>query len=128
MRIQIKTKNFALTESIAAHIEERIGSIKKLIKSAEVRGGGEGKTVLARVDVSRTTKHHNKGDVYKAEVNLEIPGEPNLYAKANADNLHAAIDEVRDDLFREVKNSHRKHQTLVRRGARELKRRVRGME
>ena len=125
MRIQIKTKNFDLTESIAAYIEERVGSIKKLVKGVEARGDGSGEAVLARVDVSRTTQHHNKGEVYRAEIMLEIPGEPNMYVEATADNLHAAIDEVRDDLFREVKNSHKKHQTLVRRGARELKRRMR---
>jgi len=61
------------------------------------------------------------GDVHRVEVNLWLSG--TMYrAEATADSFEKAIDEVRDQLDKELRRAHKKQNTLMRRGGRMLKR------
>ena len=114
MTINIKTKNIELSSAIRSYVEEKIGSVKKHIHDLN------GDAVLADVEVGKTTDHHNKGELFRAEVNLEVGGK--LYrAEATADDLYAAIDDVKDELIREVRTSSERKETLFRRGGRAIK-------
>jgi|SRR3989344_8744864 len=127
MHITVKTTNFALTEAIAAYVESRLAPMEKLTQRAEARDQDEVRgtdPVLARVEVGKTTNHHKKGDVFQCVVQLEIPGEPNLRAESVQEDLHAAIDAVRDELERELKRSQSKQRDSVIKGGRELKERM----
>jgi len=116
MRIQVKTTNFDLTEAIAQNIEEKLRVIENRLRSVEDQD-----EILARVEVGRISNHHNKGDVYKASVHLEIPGERNLHAEAVEADLATAIDQVKAELEREIRRSHEKNRDAERRGGREAK-------
>ena len=114
MTINIKTKNIELSSAIRSYVEEKIGSVKKHIHDLN------GDAVLADVEVGKTTDHHNKGELFRAEVNLEVGGK--LYrAEATVDDLYAAIDDVKDELIREVRTSSERKETLFRRGGRAIK-------
>ena len=119
----MKTTNFSLTEAIAVTIEQKLALLGKRLLKVEEKSGGD--SVLARIEVGRTTQHHNKGEIYRAELTLEIPGEPNLRAVATEEDLHRAIDVVKEEVERELRRSHEKQRDQARRGARELKRRIR---
>ncbi len=67
----------------------KIGSLAKLVSSIE----REGMEVLARVDIVRTSNHHGKGDVYRAEVNIDAP-QNIVRAEEEATDIRAAIDSV----------------------------------
>lgn len=82
--------------------------------------------VMARVELGKTTRHHRKGDVFRAEVTLDVPGRSPFRAEAEAGDLRSAIDIVRDELANEVRSWKEKRKDTVRRGGRELKRRLRG--
>ena len=116
MTIQVKATNFELTPSIQTKVEEKLLLLEKHLARFDDQSA-----ILARVEVGKTTNHHNKGDVYKASVHLEIPGEPNLRAEAVESDLHVAIDAVQADLDRELRRSHGKHQDTIIRSAREAK-------
>jgi ribosomal subunit interface protein len=90
MQIKIKTTNIELTDAISAYVEEKIQSVEKFTVSHEEE------EVLAEVEVGRTTKRHNSGDIFHAEVN---------------------IHDVRDELVRELNSHKTKERTLMRRGA-----------
>ena len=92
MNITIKAKELELTPALKEWIEEKIGGLNKFI----VKHEHEGK-LLCEVEVARTSKHHNKGDVYYAEVNLHVPGR-NLRAEATDSDVRVAIDRVRDTI------------------------------
>lgn len=96
MKISIKSTGFTLTPSINQYIEKRLGAISKLLKKQEEEG-----SVEMRVEVARTTRHHKKGEVYKAEVNLKIPGKL-LRAAKDDEDLMVAIDEIANTLRLEV--------------------------
>lgn len=124
MRIQIKSTNFDLTEAIRKNVEDKLSGAARLLKTVEERDQDDEKgeeSVLARVEVGRTTNHHNKGDIYKAEIHLEIPGEPNLHAAAVEADLNVAIDSMQEQIEREIRQSQEKRRDAVRRGGREAK-------
>ena len=91
MKILLKATNFSLTPAISDYIEEKFGGLAKYIPDHD------SPAVEARVEVGRTTKHHQKGDVLRAEVNLKIPGQL-LRAERETGDLYASIDAVHDEM------------------------------
>jgi putative sigma-54 modulation protein len=110
MQIKIKTTNIELTDAISAYVEEKIQSVEKFTVSHEEE------EVLAEVEVGRTTKRHNSGDIFHAEVNIHVRGK-HFRAVSEKSDLYAAIDDVRDELVRELNSHKTKERTLMRRGA-----------
>jgi ribosomal subunit interface protein len=92
MNITIKTKDLELTPALQEWINEKIGGLEKYVVNHQVDG-----QLLCEVEVARSSKHHNKGDVFYAEVNLHMPGRI-LRAEANDADARVAIDRVRDTI------------------------------
>lgn len=67
----------------------KIGGLAKLVFGIERKGT----EVLARVEITRTTNHHGKGDVYRAEVNVDAP-QNIVRAEEESADIRAAIDAV----------------------------------
>ncbi|PIT93059.1 MAG: ribosomal subunit interface protein [Candidatus Harrisonbacteria bacterium CG10_big_fil_rev_8_21_14_0_10_38_8] len=94
MKINIKTKNFDLTPIIKEYVEEKIGSLSKLVEKY-----GD---VIVDVEASKPSMHHNKGDkVFYAEANLDLPNK--LLRAENSDfDIYVAINGVKDKLRQEI--------------------------
>ncbi len=116
MKIDLKTKNFEITPSIKTYLQEKLDALDKFLPNDE--------SIFADVELAKTTKHHQKGDIFKAEVNLTMPGRL-IRAVAEQWDLHAAIDIVKDELQREIISNKEKNISLYRRGARLLKKLLR---
>jgi putative sigma-54 modulation protein len=97
MKINITTKNFDLTPAIREYIQDKMDSLDKFVEEWTMTG-----SVEADFDAGRTTNHHNKGNIYYAEVNLKVPGKL-LRAQKTEEDLHAAIDAVKEVLAEEIK-------------------------
>ncbi|PIR98690.1 MAG: ribosomal subunit interface protein [Candidatus Colwellbacteria bacterium CG10_big_fil_rev_8_21_14_0_10_41_28] len=102
MKIDIKSKDIELTEPLREYVDNKIGGLDKYLKRFDPS------LVRADVEVSRLTKHHKTGDVFYAEVNLELPG-GFLRATHKDKDIRMAIDKVRDVLQREI----RKHKDKI---------------
>jgi len=61
------------------------------------------------VDIGRTTKHHKHGEVYKAEINLVLPGK-HLTASSEDSDVRVALVKAKKILAREI----RKYKTAKR--------------
>ena len=99
-----------LTDAIRSHVESRVDSLEKLTEGFEP-------AAELRVEVGKTTRHHQKGKYYAAEMNLSVPGEL-LRAREEAENLYEAVDKVKDQLRRQIKNYKEKLQDRDQRGGR----------
>ncbi|MDD5098745.1 MAG: ribosome-associated translation inhibitor RaiA [Candidatus Colwellbacteria bacterium] len=97
MKVNIKTKNFELTEALRDYIQEKMDYLDRLVSEWEKEGGVE-----MDFEAAKDTMHHNKGKVYYAEANLSVPGKV-IRASKNGENLHSAIDEVKEVLAGEIK-------------------------
>jgi len=119
MKILIKFTRLDSTPAILKYVESKIGSVGKFLKRWD-----EGDTVEAQVELARRTLHHKKGDVFKAEVNLHLPGRM-IRAVHNDTDIRKAIDRVKTMLKNEIqkyKGTQTKNRG-IRKGRRESRRR-----
>ena len=97
MKINIKATNLELTPAITEYINNKISSVDKFLKKFE-----EQTNIEIFVEIARTTRHHHKGDVFRAEANMEVPGKI-LRADHEDWDIRVAIDKVKDKLQQEIK-------------------------
>ena len=90
MKVNIKATNLDLTPEIKKAIEEKIATLDKFISHADT-------SVEAFVEVAIENRHHKKGKIYYAEVNIKIPGKI-IRSEAKEDNIYKAINTVKDEL------------------------------
>jgi ribosomal subunit interface protein len=96
MKINVKAAGFEFTPSLNVYIEDKLGGLSKLIKRFDEEGVAE-----LWLDLSRTTRHHQKGDVFRAEADLRLPRKI-LRAQKEAGDIRAAIDILKDTLRLEI--------------------------
>ncbi|MFA6459333.1 MAG: ribosome-associated translation inhibitor RaiA [Candidatus Paceibacterota bacterium] len=118
MNINIKTTNVTLTESISAYVGKRLQKIETLL--------AHDPSAQCDVELARTTSHHNKGDIFKAEIHIVAAG-MNIYATSEKEDLYTAIDLVRDDILRELKADKQKNISFIRRGGAKVKAMAKGL-
>lgn len=110
MRIKIKTTNMELTSAISNYVEEKLAGIEKFAVSHK------NEEPLIEVELGKINNHHHSGDVFRAETNLRLRGKY-FRAVSEGEDLYAAIDDMRDELVRELTSYKDKARTLFRRGA-----------
>ena len=118
MNTNIKVTNIELTDAISDYVNKRFSAIEKFVKEEE--------EVKAYVEVGKITNHHKQGDVFSAEVNVEISG-AKFYTVSEKEDLYSAIDDARDEIVRQINNNKNRKQTLFKRGSTSIKKMVKGI-
>ena len=114
MKITIKATKIKLSPALYDYIEKKIGGLEKFLKNID-------KDVIeAWVEVGKPSQHHQKGDVYYAEVNIRLPKKV-LRAEAQEWDLMVAVDTVRNELEQEIKKYKQKQMGKDRRAATSFK-------
>jgi ribosomal subunit interface protein len=119
MHITIKYTKLDSTPAMDVYVREKIGQLSKLLKGLDKKG-----TVEAHVEIARTTKHHQKGNVFCAECNLELPGRT-LRAEHSDWDARRCIDEIKNELQQEIKKYSARFRPQDSEGQKKL-RRLRG--
>lgn len=117
MKINIKTTGITLTPSISEYLEKKLGALDKFFDQTE--------EILVNVEVGRTTRHHKSGDIFRAEIRLKINGKE-YYTVAETPDLYASIDEVKDEIVRQLISGKKKYINLLRRGGAKIKNIIKG--
>lgn len=118
MNINIKGTNISLTPSITEYMNKRLEKISKVLWN--------GQASRCDVELARTTGHHNKGDIFRAEIHISGGGQ-DFYASSEQSDLYASIDLVQDDILREITSKKEKSISFVRRGGAKFKAMVKGI-
>ena len=119
MTINIKATNTELTPAISSYVEEKVAGLDKFIVAKDPE------SVLANVEIGLSSKHHQSGKVFRAEINLHIGGKY-IRAVSEQEDLYAAIDDMRDQVIREIKSFKEKKRDLARKGGSIIKDILRG--
>ena len=102
MNIQIKAKNIELTPTLKDFVEKKIGSLEKYFNLLQKKDDPSLVSMIeAVIEVGKTTLHHRKGEIFRAEALISFHSNK-LRAGKSADDLEKAIDAVRDDLQRQI--------------------------
>lgn len=109
--INYKASNTVLDQELQDLLEAKFTSLEKYL--------GDETDVKCDVEFEKVAPHE-RGQVFRVEANLWLKG--TMYrADATEDQFEKAIDEVRAELDKELRRSHKKHASLVKRGGRRLK-------
>jgi len=109
-----------LTPAIREYVESRVSGLEKFIKNKYPEG------VHASVEVGKSTNHHKNGDIFMAEVHFRSGG-LDLYAFSEKEDLYTAIDDLKIEATRVLTESKDRKSTLFRRGARSVKKMLKGI-
>src|SRR3989344_2686617 len=98
MKIMLHGAHIELTPAIKTYVEEKLGGISEVLDPKH-----EALSEL-RVEIGRPSQHHQHGNVFYAEANLKI-GAMLYRATSNHEDVRTAINEVRDDLERQLQKN-----------------------
>src|SRR3989344_2097170 len=113
MKRKIKTTNISIDSNIEDYLDKRLEAIEKLIDP-------ENPTLLIEIELGRTSKHHQSGDIFRAEINLTIDGD-SFRAVAEKSDLMSAIDQIKDEIANELRSHKGRRQSLIKRSGARIK-------
>jgi ribosomal subunit interface protein len=105
MKINIKTTNIGLDEALKVWTETRMVELEKFLGGfgpGDFPEKGLREKVEVWVEIGRTTRHHLKGDVFRAEAQMHLP-KKSLRAEAIHEDLRMAINLVKEELESEIR-------------------------
>jgi ribosomal subunit interface protein len=94
MQIRVKATKIKLTPELHEYIQEKMDMLEKYL--------GTVKPTNCDVEICMSVGGQSNGEIYQAEVNLELPGELLRVEKTEKD-IHKAIDKVKDHLAQAIK-------------------------
>jgi len=89
MNIRIKATRIELTEAIRNYFQKKMDRLEKYL--------GDIKVINCDVEIEKAVGGQHKGEIYRAEVNLQVPNHILRVEKTEKD-LYKAIDKVKDHL------------------------------
>lgn len=107
MRLNIKATKIELTPETKDYVQEKMDMLQKYLGDIQV--------LNCDVEVGLTVGGQNSGEIYRAEVNLELPGEL-LRVEKTEKELFKAIDKVKDHLARAIRRYKEKRIDRKRKG------------
>ena len=122
MQINLQGKNIELTQAIKDYISKRVTNLEKLLSRIEQ---GQGK-VMVNFEVSKSTNHHQSGEIFHADCLIRIDGKE-FYGSSDKEDLYQAVDAVKDSLYNEINKNKDRSQTLFKRGASSVKKMLKGL-
>jgi putative sigma-54 modulation protein len=90
MEYQVYSKNLEVTDSLQEYLDMKLAHIDKLSVQP----------IACRVDLSRD-QHHRKGDIFRVEINMTVPGTLLRIVETHPD-VRASIDLATDKLIRQL--------------------------
>jgi putative sigma-54 modulation protein len=94
MKVRILGTKIDLTIELKDYIQEKMDMLEKYL--------GDIKATNCDVEVALVKGKAKHGKIYRAEVNLELPGSL-LRVEKEEESLYKAIDKVKDHLVRSIK-------------------------
>ena len=89
MQLRIKATNLELTDAIRNYFQNKMDIVEKCLGDLQV--------INCDVEVEKAIGGQNKGEIFRAEVNLQVPRQL-LRVEKTEDDLYKAIDNVKDHL------------------------------
>lgn len=113
IKINLKVTGMEASDAVREYLDKKLEKVGDFAEK-------EQDEVILRVEIGRTTGHHEKGDIFRAEINTRVLGQ-DFYAATELEDLYAAIDKAQEEILREIKRAKGKQEALVRRGGRRIK-------
>lgn len=108
MDIRIKTTEYELTSEARSYLDNRIASLETFL-------GRDANVARCEVELGRAAGGQRHGaNMWFAEIRILIPGMSALYAHNNASSVNAAIDDVKEEVERQLRQEKKLHIRVLR--------------
>ena len=108
MDIRIKVTDYELTRETREYLDDRIASLEKFL-------GGDTALVRCEIELGRDAGRPRHGaNMWFAEIRILSPGSTPVYAHNNASTVNAAIDDVKEEIERQLRSEKKLHIRLMR--------------
>lgn len=114
MKVLIKFTNLDHSESLKQYIDEKLSPLARLTKSLDPESIAE-----LHVDVARTTRHHQKGEIFATALLLKLL-KKQLRVKETDANIRVSIDRAKNTLKEELQKYKEKTTAKPRVGAKRI--------
>lgn len=99
MKSTLKATNLELTPAIKAYTEKKLDMVEKYLGKQDV--------ISCHCELELVTRHHQKGDIFRTEINLTLPHSL-LRVERTAEDLYKAIDNAKEHLVELIKRTKEK--------------------
>ena len=90
MQIRIKETEIKINRGIYSFLEKKIKALKKFLPDIP--------EPIIEVELGLTTRHHQKGNIYRAEIQILMPKKRIFRAVSEKENLRSAIIEAQKEM------------------------------
>ncbi len=94
MKINLKATQLELTDALKDYIQVKVDMLEKYLGNVQV--------LNCDFEIEKAVGDQNKGKIFRAELNLEVPRELLRVDKTEAD-MYKAIDKVKDHMVLQIK-------------------------
>ena len=95
INIDVKQTNIEMTPALQEYLDKRLEKLERFIDSDS--------SAYMQVEIGTITSGQNSGDIFRAELNLELDGE-HFRTEARTTDLYKSIDDAKDEMVRSVKS------------------------
>ena len=115
MDIRIKATGYELTSETREYLDGRLASLEKLL-------GGDTSLVRCEVELGRDAGRPRHGaNLWFAEIRVIVPGVSSVYARNNSESINGAIDDVKEEVERQLRQEKKLHIRVLRKSGAALK-------
>lgn len=108
MDIRIKATDYELTQEARTYLDERIASLEKFLRD-------DAGTARCEIELGRDGGGQRHGaNMWFAEIRIMQPGSTPVYARNNASTVNAAIDDVKEEIERQLRSEKKLHTRIMR--------------
>ena len=108
MDIRIKTTDYELTSETREYLDDRIASLEKFLSD-------NASTARCEIELGRAGGGQRHGaNMWFAEIRIMSPGSTPVYAHNSASTVNAAIDDVKEEIERQLRSEKKLHIRLMR--------------
>lgn len=118
MTVNYKATNLVLTSDINEYLNKKLDSLGKFIDLDD-------EAVVAQVEVGKTTRHHQSGEIYRAEINIRADGKT-FRAVSESTEILSAIDMMKDQITQELRRYKTKKLHFLRHSGQKVKKFLQG--
>ncbi len=119
MDIRVKA-DFKLTADTSDYLEARLRPLERHL-------GEKADNARCEVEITRAAGDKKSSDhMWRAEVHIIVPGEKSIFAQNHASSVNAAIDDVKEEVERQIRKVKKTGHTVQKKMGTKVKRMLRG--
>jgi ribosomal subunit interface protein len=119
MDVRVKASDYEISPEVSAYLNERLAHIEKLLAD-------DAELARCEVEIGRDAGRPRHGsNIWFAEIQISYPGGNLIRATNRSESINGAIDDVKEEVERQLRKEKRLHRRFLKKGGAALKRLLR---